>query len=72
MALDERGELGVKTVSENDTVVFTPINMVKSDNDGVWLSGLGQQADIITLGQGFVRHGDRVEVVRAADVVQVN
>ena len=72
MALDERGELGIKTVSENDTVVFTPINMVKSDNDGVWLSGLGQQADIITLGQGFVRHGDRVEVVPAADVVQVN
>lgn len=72
MSLDERGELGVKTVDETDTVHFIPINMVKSDNEGVWLSGLGAQADIITLGQGFVRHGDKVEVVRASDIAQVN
>lgn len=72
MALNERGELGVKTVNGDETVVFTPIDMVKSDSDGVWLSGLGQQADIITLGQGFVRHGDKVEVVRASDVAQLD
>ncbi|MCC2605025.1 efflux RND transporter periplasmic adaptor subunit [Planctobacterium marinum] len=71
MSLDERGELGVKTVDADDTVHFVPINMVKSDNEGVWLSGLGHQADIITLGQGFVRDGDKVEVVRASDIVQV-
>ena len=29
------------------------------------LAGMGQQADIITLGHGFVRDGDKVEVVRA-------
>lgn len=72
MALDERGELGVKTVGDDEIVVFTPIDMVKSDNEGVWLSGLGQQADIITLGQGFVRHGDKVEVVRASDIAQLD
>lgn len=71
MALDERGELGVKVV-ENNVVKFVPINMVKSDSQGVWLSGLGQQADIITLGQGFVRDGDRVEVVRNQSISQVN
>lgn len=71
MALNERGELGVKTITNNDSVLFTPINMVKSDNEGVWLSGLGKEADIITLGQGFVRHGDKVEVVRASDIAQV-
>ncbi|BDX05342.1 efflux RND transporter periplasmic adaptor subunit [Planctobacterium marinum] len=72
MSLDERGELGVKTVGEDDTVHFVPIDMVKSDSEGVWLSGLGPQADIITLGQGFVRDGDKVEVVRASDIAQVN
>lgn len=64
LALDEMGNIGVKTV-ENSTVIFTPINVVKSENDGMWLTGLGQSADIITLGQGFVRAGDSVEAVIA-------
>ncbi|WP_299076781.1 efflux RND transporter periplasmic adaptor subunit [uncultured Paraglaciecola sp.] len=63
MALDEQGNLGVKIV-ENEHVKFVPIDIVKSDSQGVWLSGMGQQADIITLGHGFVRDGDKVEVVR--------
>lgn len=66
LALDEMGNIGVKTVN-NKKVVFTPINVVKSENDGLWLTGLGQQADIITLGQGFVRAGDEVEAVMAND-----
>lgn len=70
MALNEAGELGVKVV-DNDIVHFVPINMVKSDNQGVWLTGLGQQADIITLGQGFVKEGDKVDVVRDTQVTQV-
>jgi len=64
LALDERGNIGVKTVLKN-VVQFTPINIVKSEKDGIWLSGLGEQADIITLGQGFVRAGDEVEAVFA-------
>jgi multidrug efflux system membrane fusion protein len=63
MALDEQGNLGVKTVVDNH-VRFVPIDIVKSDSQGVWLSGMGQQADIITLGHGFVRDGDKVDVVR--------
>lgn len=63
LALDELGNIGVKSVKE-DIVVFTPINIVKTESDGIWLSGLGQQAEIITLGQGFVRSGDKVEAVR--------
>ena len=63
MALDEQGNLGVKTVVD-EHVKFVPIDIVKSDSQGVWLSGMGQQADIITLGHGFVRDGDKVEVVR--------
>lgn len=63
MALDEQGNLGVKTVVD-EHVKFVPIDIVKSDSQGVWLTGMGQQADIITLGHGFVRDGDKVEVVR--------
>lgn len=63
MALDEKGNIGVKTVEDNH-VKFIPIDMVKSDSTGVWLAGLGEQAEVITLGQGFVRDGDPVEVVK--------
>jgi multidrug efflux system membrane fusion protein len=48
----------------DEHVKFVPIDIVKSDSQGVWLSGMGQQADIITLGHGFVRDGDKVEVAR--------
>jgi multidrug efflux system membrane fusion protein len=64
LALDEKGNIGVKTVEKN-TVIFTPINVVKSESDGLWLTGLGQQANVITLGQGFVRSGDTVNPVMA-------
>lgn len=62
LALDERGNIGVKSVKES-IVYFTPINIIKSESDGIWLTGLGEQADIITLGQGFVRAGDKVEAI---------
>lgn len=64
LALDEQGNIGIKTVASNQ-VVFTPINVVKTESDGIWLSGLGSQADVITLGQGFVREGDTVEAIFA-------
>ncbi|NVK25384.1 MAG: efflux RND transporter periplasmic adaptor subunit [Gammaproteobacteria bacterium] len=59
MALDKDGNLGVKTV-KNDVVVFTPIDLIKAENDGVWLGGFEGETDVITLGQGFVRPGDKV------------
>lgn len=66
MALDEKGNLGVKTVVDQH-VKFIPIDIVKSDSQGVWLSGMGQEADVITLGHGFVRDGDKVEAVRVSN-----
>jgi multidrug efflux system membrane fusion protein len=62
LALDEQGNIGIKSVKES-IVQFTPINIIKSETDGVWLTGLGEQADIIVLGQGFVRAGDKVEAI---------
>lgn len=62
LALDEQGNIGIKTVVDNQ-VVFTGINIVKSESDGIWLTGLGKQADLIILGQGFVRAGDTVKPI---------
>lgn len=66
LALDESGNIGVKSVVDKQ-VVFTPIDIIKSDTDGIWLTGLGKQANVISLGQGFVRAGDTVEPVMEED-----
>lgn len=62
LALDESGNLGVKTL-EGEIIEFVPIQLVKAEQDGVWLSGLGESVKIVTTGQGFVRDGDRVIAV---------
>lgn len=68
LALDDQGNLGVKTLVE-DRVHFVPIQLVKAEQDGVWLTGLGEEVDIITRGQGFVRDGDKVAAIKhTADI----
>jgi len=61
LAIDDAGILGVKTV-ENSIVVFTPIKLISSDDDGVWLSGFPEHSEVISVGQGFVNPGDKVQV----------
>jgi len=62
LALDEDGNLGVKEVKDG-IVVFHQINLVEADNGGTWLAGFENEVDIITLGQGFVKVGDKVDAV---------
>jgi multidrug efflux system membrane fusion protein len=62
LAMDEKGNLGVKLV-ENEIVVFKAIKLVEADNGGAWLSGFTTPVDIITLGQGFVKPGDSVQAI---------
>ncbi|MCV2883727.1 efflux RND transporter periplasmic adaptor subunit [Aestuariibacter sp. AA17] len=62
MALDKHGNLGVKIVEESK-VKFVPIDIVRSDAEGVWLSGLGERAQIITFGHGYVNDGDTVNAI---------
>ncbi|WP_026972865.1 efflux RND transporter periplasmic adaptor subunit [Aliagarivorans marinus] len=62
LALDEDGTLGVKTVVD-ERVAFVPAQLLRSESDGAWLGGFDGEVTIITLGQGFVRHGDPVDAV---------
>lgn len=60
VSLSPEGRLGVKTVADDDRVVFTPIQIVRAEINGVWVVGLPEAARIITVGQGFVNAGDQV------------
>ncbi|WP_419603511.1 efflux RND transporter periplasmic adaptor subunit [Thiolapillus sp.] len=60
MAINEAGVIGIKWVKDGE-VQFTPIDVVRSDTDGTWIRGLKDEVQVITVGQAFVREGDKVE-----------
>jgi len=62
LVLDDTGVVGVRTV-ENGIVRFKPIQIVSDGPDGMWVSGLPDGANIITVGQEFVSEGSRVKSV---------
>lgn len=62
LTLNDDGELGIRTVTDDNIVRFIPIEIIGDGNDGVWLSGLPDPARVIIVGQDFVRHGDPVRI----------
>jgi|TARA_A100001391_G_scaffold65879_1_gene41607 multidrug efflux system membrane fusion protein len=65
LTLNDDGVLGVKSVQDG-TVAFTPITIVSDTRDGVWVTGLPQSIDIITIGQEFVIDGQTVQAGQEA------
>ena len=65
LSLDAGGTIGIKTVNEYNQVEFFPVEIARSETDGVWISGLPETARIIVLGQGYVNVGLEVESVAA-------
>lgn len=60
LSLDDEGVLGVKVVDDSDRVAFHEVDIVASDSEGIWVTGLPQRIRIITVGQGWVRPGQEV------------
>lgn len=58
LEIDEHGKFGVKTINEDNLVSFHNVEILKSDNQGVWVSGLADTSNIIVRGQGFVKVGE--------------
>jgi len=61
LSLNGRDQIGVKSVNDDGVVEFHAVDIVRAGVDGVWVSGLPERVRVITVGQGFVREGDRVE-----------
>jgi membrane fusion protein, multidrug efflux system len=60
MTLNDEGQIGVKTVTQEGIVRFFPAKIIADGENGVWLAGLPETVGIITVGQDFVRDGDQV------------
>lgn len=68
LTLDDAGNVGVKIVNESGQVEFVAADIALSASDGVWLAGLPETATIITVGQGYVASGARVDAIPESDV----
>jgi multidrug efflux system membrane fusion protein len=60
VSLDTQGVLGIKTVNTDNVVEFFPIQVVKAQIDGIWVTGLPETVDVITVGQGYVNEDETV------------
>jgi multidrug efflux system membrane fusion protein len=65
--LNDAGEFGVRTIGENNVVEFFSIVIIEDTTEGVWITGLPDTAQLITVGQEFVLTGQTVEPVYPAD-----
>jgi multidrug efflux system membrane fusion protein len=60
LALDDKGNLGVRVVDAARRVKFVPVTMVEDTPKGVWVAGLPETATVITVGQEYVAEGQQV------------
>jgi len=62
LMLGEAGELGIRTVNEDNQVEFKQIEILEDSIDGIWIAGLPKNTRIITIGQEYVFQGQIVNV----------
>ena len=64
LTLNDEGTLGLRLVDLEDVVSFAPVTLIRDTREGVWVTGLPEEADIIVLGQEYVIAGVRVAPTR--------
>jgi multidrug efflux system membrane fusion protein len=67
LTLHDDGRLGVMAVDESDKAMFFPLSLIRSQEGGVWVSGLPDKARLVTFGQGFIQSGEKVIPVDEAE-----
>jgi len=60
LSLNGKGSVGVKAVDQTGKVVFYPTELIRSEVNGIWVSGLPEKIRMITQGQAFVSSGETV------------
>jgi membrane fusion protein, multidrug efflux system len=68
LTIASTGDIGVRTVGEDGAVAFNRVNIVEDEQTFMWVTGLRDGARVIVQGQDFVREGQMVETIAAAEV----
>jgi membrane fusion protein, multidrug efflux system len=71
LILNDAGKFGVRVLNDDSTTQFQPVEVIAQEIDGMWVTGLANTVKIVTLGQDYVRDGEKVDpVVETAGVTQ--
>ncbi len=60
LVLNANGVLGVRAVDQNGNARFYPVQILDDDLQGIWVNGLPNSFDLITVGQNFVVEGESI------------
>lgn len=63
LTLDGDGNTAVKILTLDNKVEVATVEVLKSERDQIWVSGLPPRVNLITVGQGFTKAGDVVEAI---------
>jgi len=62
LVLDDDGVMGLRTVDQQNIVHFYKVTILSEDAQGVWVDGLPDSANIITVGHEEVFEGQNVKI----------
>ncbi len=63
LTLNDEGKVGLRIVNSQQQVEFWPVNILSEEAAGIWIEALPNSAHIITVGQDFVKAGQKVDQV---------
>ena len=62
LMLNDKGILGIKVIRDLEIVKFLPVTILEDSEDGIWVTGIPNQIQLIIQGQGFVEDDQKVLV----------
>ena len=60
LLLNDEGKLGIRIVNENKYAKFIEIIILEDSEEGLWVTGIPDEVEIVIQGQGFVEDGQEV------------
>jgi multidrug efflux system membrane fusion protein len=60
LLLNDEGKLGIRVVNKNKYAKFIEIIILEDSEEGLWVTGIPEEVEIVIQGQGFVEDGQEV------------
>ena len=70
LVFSDAGALGVRVANSSNKAAFVPVEVVDDSGQVVWVTGVDKATRVIVVGQDFVKEGDPVDAVTAADAAK--
>ena len=64
LLLNDEGKLGIRIVNKNKYAKFIEIIILEDSEEGLWVTGIPEEVEIVIQGQGFVEDGQEVIINR--------